>query len=184
MCKPFKYLFLVCITFLTGCVSHLSQFAVPETILFQGKSFKKANHSQIDEMQQLLYLAENSHQDPNHWQQAILVFLDQNSQGRTLEQRAELRRNSFAQQMDTQAKVEIIGQELRSQVIYPPTERFRDVLLEVSRGRDLSCGYGQIQFSDKRPVSAKKMPNLTAYQAELIQLAHQLSTSVWQIECR
>lgn len=169
---------------LAGCVTQTSSFLVPEKITFQGNIFERVTHNQIDDMQQMLYLPNGTAQDPDNWQKGVLIFLDKNSQGKSLSERAVLRQNTFAQQAQTIAKVTVVNNELQSHVIYPPTERFNDVQLEVSRGRDLDCGFGQIQFSDKRPVSAKKVQNLTSYQASLMELALQFSQLVWQIGCR
>lgn len=172
---------------LTGCVSQTSRFVVPEQIIFRQTVFEKQTHSQIDEMQQMLYLPKNSSQTPEDWQQGLLVFLDQNSTGKTLQQRLELRKQHFSQQPQTLAEVDIQQHngsvELQSQVIYPPTERFANIQLEVSRGQDLNCGFGQLQFADKRAVSSQNLPNLTDYQPLLIQLATQFSQLAWQIKC-
>ncbi|MDH2998478.1 ABC transporter ATPase [Pasteurellaceae bacterium LFhippo2] len=170
--------------FLTGCAVHQAQFSVPDKVSFKGTTFEKVTHNQIDQMQQMLYLPEQSVKNPDDWNQGILLFLDKNSDAQTLQQRVELRQQSFAKQPSTKADIKIIGDELRSEVIYPPTERFPNVMLEVSRGRDSQCGYGQIQFSDKRSVSAKKLQNLTAYQSALTELAAQFSQLAWQIECK
>ncbi|WP_150539762.1 ABC transporter ATPase [Actinobacillus vicugnae] len=170
--------------FLTACHLTSIQFDVPEAVEFQGKSYIKVTDNRIDEMRQLLYLPTESEQNPENWTKGILFFLDQNSQGKTLQQRVTLRRAAFGTQSKIQSNVKIEQQELRSEVIYPPTERFNDVLLEVSRGRDLPCGYGQIQISDKRSVLAKKWQNSTAYQASLIQLAQQLAAMPWLISCK
>ncbi|MDD6909716.1 ABC transporter ATPase [Actinobacillus minor] len=169
--------------FLTACQLTEPQFSVPKSIKFQGKTFEKVTHNQIDEMQQLLYLPDDEAKDPNHWNKGILLFLDKNSKNITLADRVALRQNSFNKQKETKAKVEIVGQELKSEVLYPPTERFNDVLLEVSRGRTLQCGYGQMQYSDKRLISAKEKQNLTAYQPELARLALVFSQLAWQISC-
>ncbi|OOR99275.1 ABC transporter ATPase [Haemophilus paracuniculus] len=169
---------------LTACVSKSPQFALPEQVNFDGQTFVKATDNQISEMQQLLYLPQSSEQNPNNWQKGILFFLDKNSQQKSLTERIALREKAFKKQTDTLANVEIVGNELRSEVVYPPTERFNDVQLEVSRGRDLACGFGQMQFSDKRSVSAKKSPNLTAYQSQVAKLAQQFAELPWQIECK
>lgn len=169
---------------LSGCVNTASQFSIPNSIAFKGIIFEKVTHSQIDEMQQLLYLPQGSKQDPNKWIQGLLIFLDKNAQSITLVERAALRKKSFAKQVGTIANIDIVGNELQSQIIYPPTERFQDVQLEVSRGRDFTCGYGQMQFSDKRIISGNKLPNLKEYQAELQQLAKAFSHLSWQIGCR
>lgn len=170
--------------FLTACSLTQKQFDLPGKVDFQGKSYVKVTDNRIDEMRQLLYLPSEGKQDPEHWNKGILFFLDQNSQRKTLQQRVALRQAAFAKLSNTQSSVNIEQNELRSQVIYPPTERFNDVLFEVSRGRDLLCGYGQIQYSDKRPVIAKKRQNLTAYQESLIQLAQQLAAMPWLITCK
>ncbi|AIZ78966.1 hypothetical protein [Actinobacillus equuli] len=180
-----RWLFLAGFSlFLTACSLTQKQFDLPEKVDFQGKSYVKVTDNRIDEMRQLLYLPADGTQDPEHWNSGILFFLDQNSQGKTLQQRVALRQAAFVQQNNTQSKVSIEQQELRSEVIYPPTERFNDVLLEVSRGKDLQCGYGQIQYSDKRAVVAKKWQNSTAYQASLVQLAQQLAAMPWLITCK
>lgn len=173
--------------FLTACSLTQPQLSVPKTISFQDKTYEKVTDNRIDEMRQMLYLPSDSKKDPEHWQQGILFFLDQNSQAKSLEQRVALRQNAFAQQNNKNARVTVENNELQSAVIYPPTERFNDVLLEVSRGRNLQCGYGQIQFSDKRELpakNAKKALNMTAYQASLIQLAQQFARLPWQINCQ
>ena len=168
---------------LSGCVVKQPQFSVPDKVNFKGTTFERVTHNQIDEMQQMLYLPAQGTKNPDDWQQGILVFLDQNSQGKTLQQRAELRQQSYQKQQETQAKVAIMGNELQSQVIYPPTERFHDVLLEVSRGRDLTCGFGQMQFADKR-VDQSRILRLSTYQHQLSQLALEFSQLPWQIECK
>lgn len=169
---------------LTACVSKTPQFALPEKVNFDGQTFIKVTENQIGEMQQMLYLPQISEQNPNNWQKGILFFLDKNSQQKTLAERVTLRQKAFQKQADTLANVAIIGNELRSEVVYPPTERFNDVQLEVSRGRDLACGFGQMQFSDKRSVSVKKIQNLTPYQSTLRQLADDFNRLAWQIQCK
>lgn len=170
--------------FLTACNITPKQFSLPDKVNFQGKAYVKVTDNRIDEMRQLLYLPAESSRDPEHWNKGILFFLDQNSQGKSLLQRVTLRQKAFATQSGTLSKVYIENQELRSQVMYPPTDRFNDVLLEVSRGRNLQCGYGQIQYSDKRPVLAKKLQNVTTYQTSLVQLAQQLAVMPWLITCK
>lgn len=169
--------------FLTGCVVTPPQFSIPEQVNFQGKIYQKVTQNQLDEMQQSLFLLKESSKDPNNWQQGILLFTDKNSQQKSLADRVELRQQTFAKQSDTKAKVAIVGDELQSQVLYPPTERFNDYQLEVTRGRNSQCGYSQMQFSDKRSVSAKNLQNPTAYIKDLQQMAWQFSQLAWQIEC-
>ena len=140
--------------FLSACQFKTGGFDLPDAVTFQKQRFEKVTQSQIDEMQQLLYLP------------------------------AEGAKNAFAHQEDTQAKVEVVQNELRSEVLYPPTERFNDVQLEVSRGRDLQCGYAQMQFSDKRSAFEKKSQNLTAYQQVLSELAIEFSRLAWQVNCK
>ncbi len=172
--------------FLSSCAVYQAQFSVPDRVTFQGKTYEKVTDNHIDEMQQMLYLKQGGAKNPDEWQQGILFFLDQNSRNKTLSQRAELRRQAFSKQMDTEAQVAIIENELRSQVLYPPTTRFQNYQLEVTRGRDLHCGYGQIQFSDKRSVSAKNLQKskLAAYLRDLNQLALQFAQMPWLIECK
>lgn len=170
--------------FLTACQLKNSQFDLPDEVTFQHQRFEKVTHNQIDDMQQLLYLPAGSDKNPDNWQKGILLFVDKNSKDITLFERATLRTNAFAKQEDTQAKVEVIHNELQSEVLYPPTERFNDVQLEVSRGRELQCGYAQMQFSDKRSAFANKKQNLTAYQQALSQLAIEFSQLAWQIDCK
>ncbi|AUI67159.1 MULTISPECIES: ABC transporter ATPase [Glaesserella] len=170
--------------FLTGCVVTQPQFSIPDQVNFQGKTYEKVTQNQIDEMQQSLFLPQGSHQTPDQWQQGILLFTDKNSQQKSLAERVALRQQTFAQQPETKATVGIVRDELQSQVLYPPTARFNDYQLEVSRGRESQCGYSQMQWSDKRSVSAKKSPNQTAYLHELQQMALQFSQLAWQIECR
>lgn len=182
--------------FLTACQTfkpHLNRsFSLPEQIFFQSQIFEKVTHNQLDEMQQLLYLPSDSEKNPNQWQRGILLFLDKNSLGKTLEERAALRQKTFAQQAGTQAKVAVVGQtpyqELRTAVLYPPTERFQDVQLEVTRGRMSECGYEQMQLADKQLIKradfAKNKPKLTAYQNELMTLAELFNQFAWQIRCQ
>ena len=170
--------------FLTACQFKTGGFDLPESVTFQKQRFEKVTQNQIDEMQQLLYLPAEGAKNPENWQKGILIFVDKNSKGMSLADRASLRQNAFAQQVDTQAKVEVAQNELRSEVLYPPTERFNDVQLEVSRGRDLQCGYAQMQFSDKRSAFANKSQNLTAYHQALSELALEFSRLAWQVNCK
>lgn len=176
--------FLLTSVILSGCVTQTGSFSVPDTLTFQNKVFEKTTHTQLDEMQQLLYLPSGTDKNPDNWQQGVLIFLDKNSQNRTLAERAELRRSNFAKQPQTEAKVEVVHDELRSEVIYPPTERFQDVQLEVSRGRNLECGFGQMQFADKRSVSTKNVQNIQQYQPLVATLAQQFAQLAWQIGCK
>lgn len=172
------------VLFLASCTNQVTQFATPEKITFQNQTFERVTHTQLDEMQQMLYLPSQSDKNPEQWDKGLLIFLDKNSAGQTLEQRAKLRTQSFAKQSQTQAKVEIKNNELRSEVIYPPTERFNNVQLEVSRGKELNCGFGQMQFADKRMISNKKLQNLSQFQPLVTQLAIDFSQLAWQIECQ
>ncbi|WP_373768000.1 ABC transporter ATPase [Glaesserella sp.] len=180
MCRKVIFLPLV----LTGCVVTQPDFLIPEQINYQGKTYEKVTHNQLDEMQQSLFLPQDSNKNPEQWQQGILLFTDKNSQQKSLNDRVELRQNTFAKQPDTKAKVAVVGEELQSEVLYPPTARFNDYQLEVSRGRNSQCGYSQMQLADKRSVSAKNLQNLTAYLNELHQMALQFSQLAWQIECK
>ncbi|QIW15413.1 ABC transporter ATPase [Pasteurellaceae bacterium RH1A] len=166
---------------LAACSSR--HFVLPEQIHFKGEDYVVASHSQIDEMQQLLYLPQNSSQNPEDWQRGFLLFTDKNSAQKSLQERLTLRQKAFAQQASTQADLKIEDGELRSQVLYPPIERQPNYQLEVSRGRDLACGFGQMQFSDKRLGFAKNLQNLTALQAELKGLAKELAQMAWLIGC-
>lgn len=176
--------FLASIFVLTGCISSQSEFYTPKKIVFQSHIFEQVTNSQLGEMQQMLYLPQNSGQDSENWQQGILLFLDKNTQTRHLTERVALRQQAFSRQIGTLANIEIKQQELRSQVIYPPTERFQNIQLEVTRGRDLQCGYGQMQFADKRSISGKNLQNLADFKPLVTQLAEQFSQLAWQIGCR
>lgn len=176
--------FAILSLFLTACQLKTDGFNLPDAVTFQKQRFEKVTQNQIDEMQQLLYLPAEGTKNPENWQKGILIFVDKNSKRMSLADRASLRQNAFARQADTQAKVEVVQNELRSEVLYPPTERFNDVQLEVSRGRDLQCGYAQMQFSDKRSAFAKKSQNLTAYQQVLSELAIEFSRLAWQVNCQ
>ena len=176
--------FAILSLFLTACQLKTDGFNLPDAVTFQKQRFEKVTQNQIDEMQQLLYLPAEGTKNPENWQKGILIFVDKNSKRMSLADRASLRQNAFARQADTQAKVEVVQNELRSEVLYPPTERFNDVQLEVSRGRDLQCGYAQMQFSDKRSAFAKKSQNLTAYQQVLSELAIEFSRLAWQVNCK
>ncbi|WP_301098253.1 ABC transporter ATPase [Otariodibacter sp.] len=175
---------LLIILFIAGCTSHLAEFSLPKEIKFQDKTFQQVTNNKLDEMQQSLYLESHSAKDPDNWQEGFLLFLDKNSDGKTLQDRLTLRQNIFQQQDKTIASLKIEQGELRSQIIYPPTERFNDIQLEVSRGQNSQCGYSQMQFSNKRSVTGNNLQNLAMYQTELISLAEQLSVMPWIIECK
>ena len=162
---------------LSACSLQNKRFALPERVIFAGVEYQQVTNNQLDEMQQSLYLPINSNKNPDDWQKGFLFFLDKNSQQRTLQQRLALREKSFANQVNTRADLTIIQDELRTEVIYPPTERFQNQQLEVSRGRDSQCGFSQMQFSDKRAVSAKNL------QADLAELAIAFSKLPWLVEC-
>lgn len=182
-----RVFFIFAVVTLAGCVTQTTPFFVPERVVFQGQNYIKVTDNQLDEMQHLLYLPENSPKNANSWDKGILFFLDKNSQGQTLEQRAAFRQSSFAKQQNVRAKFSIQQNELQSSVIYPATQRFNNVMLEATRGRNLDCGYGQIQVSDKRKINhriAKNAENLTAYIDEMMKLALSLNKMQWLIECR
>lgn len=172
---------------LVGCVSQIPQFSVPDKVIFQEQTYVKVTANQIDEMQHLLYLPENGERNPEQWDKGVLFFLDKNSANQTLAQRAAFRHSRLTQQTDVVVQLRIEQNELRSSVVYPPTERFNNVMLEVTRGRNSNCGYGQIQFSDKReilPQNVKKSRNLTAYTQEIVKLATALNQMAWQLQCK
>ncbi|WP_373611465.1 ABC transporter ATPase [Mannheimia sp. E30BD] len=183
-----RMLFAPTVLIMAGCVSQHKPFSVPEKVNFQGQTYVKVTANQLDEMQHLLYLPEIGEKNPENWEKGILFFLDKNSNKQTLEQRAAFRQSSFNKQQNVLADINIQNSELQSQVIYPPTERFNNVMLEVTRGRNLNCGYGQIQFSDKRWLNkaefAKKSKKLTAYNQAMVQLALEFNQLAWLVECR
>ncbi|MDH2924079.1 hypothetical protein EV693_11632 [Nicoletella semolina] len=178
-----RWLKLSVIYLLTSCTLLSSaDFVVPSVVNFKGVIYQKVTDTSLDAMQQMLYLAQDSTKDPNNWQQGVLIFLDKNKTGKTLQSRVALRQQHFRQQ-NTLAKIMLTDQELRTEVIYPPTERFDNVQLEITRGRDSHCGYSQIQFAEKRSISAKNWQNLTAYQQALSTLANEFAQLPWLIEC-
>lgn len=182
-----RMVFTFTLLILNACSSRVTQFSVPKKVEFQGENYVKVTDNQLDEMQHLLYLPENSRKNAEDWDKGILFFFDKNSKSQSLEQRLAFRQSSFAKQPTAESEFAILHNELQSKIIYPPTERFQNVMLEVTRGRNLSCGYGQIQISDKRAINpkiAKKSENLTAYTDEMVKLALAFNQMPWQIECR
>lgn len=175
--------------YLTACTNQVTQlpteFQLPEKVNFKGEEFVLAKKSQIDEMQHILYLPKGKKADPEHWQQGILFFLDKNSKQQTLVERSTLRLHSFQQKAKVETNIEITqNNELRTDVIYPPTERYKNVQLDVARGRNLVCGFGEMQYSEKRSDYAKNLQNLRSYRKDLMQLAIQFSKLNWQIQCK
>lgn len=175
--------------FLTACMSHSPSFQIPEQVRFQGVIYQNVLQNRLDEMEQRLYLPiQNATQTPDNWQQGILFFLDRNRDQKLLAERLALRQRIFEKQPMTHAKLWIDNAQLRSEVVYPPTARFQNVQVEFSWGRNLPCGFGQIQFSDKQVITptefAKKSGNPTAYQAKLTALRTQFLQLPWLIECK
>ncbi len=180
------FILVNCCLFLTACVNQVSSsntFQIPHKIRFEGKEYVQASHNQLDEMQHLLYLPDDEKVDSEHWQQGMLIFLDKNSQHKTLAQRLALREKVFKQQPKTIAKLQVVNDELHSEILYPPTSREQNIQLDVSRGRNLDCGFAEIQYATKRSNFAKNLPNLTAYKKDLIKLAEQFKKLNWQIKC-
>lgn len=167
--------------FLTACSNQFSTFRVPEKIAFLDETFEKANHSQLDEMQQLLYLPSRSDKNPDNWAIGILIFLDSDKALKSLEERLALRKN-YVQMPETQMQIAVVGNELRSEIIYPPSERFQNIQLEATRGRNLACGFGQMQFTYKLP-KPKKHESLSKYQPKLQEVAAHFAALPWQIHC-
>lgn len=168
----------------TACTSRLPEIHFPAQINFQGKTYQQVTDNRLGEMRQSLYLPSDSEKNPEDWQQGFLLFSDQNSAGQTLEQRLALRKETVVNLPETDIAYQVEQNELRSQAIYPPTEHFKNVQLEVTRGRNLACGYGQMQFADKRSVVANHLPNLTAYQQDLKRFTHEFNRFAWILECR
>ncbi len=186
--KKISFLILVnyCL-FLTACVNQISSsstFQIPHKIRFEGKEYVQASHNQLDEMQHLLYLPHNEKVTPEHWQQGILIFLDKNSQHKTLAQRLALREKIFKQQPKTIAKLQVVNDELRSEILYPPTQREQNIQFDVSRGRNLNCGFAEIQYATKRSYFAKNLQNLTAYKNDIAKLMQKFNQLAWQIACQ
>lgn len=172
---------------LTACqqsaFQQTSPFQLPDKVAFQGQVFTKVTDNQLDTLRQALYLPENSRQTPDNWQTGVLIFTDQREPIISLAQR-QAERLAYYANTPNQVAIEIVDNELRSQIIYPPTDKQANVQLEVSRGRNEICGYGQLQFAEKYPVLAKNPLNLTAYQQDLQRLAQQFQRLAWQLSCQ
>ncbi len=187
--KKIKFFILVnCCLFLTACVNQITSpttaLSLPKKIIFGDQTYIQTTYRGLDEMQHLLYLPNNKKINTKNWQQAILIFLDKNSQNKTLQKRLTLRENTFKQRPKTIANLQIINNELQSEIIYPPTQREKNIQLEISRGRNLACGFTQMQYAEKRSNFAKNLPNLTAYKKDLTKLAEQFKKLDWQIKCK
>lgn len=183
--RPYKRFSVLLALFFTACTTRLPELVFPNHLNFQGKTYQKVTDNRLDEMRQSLYLASDSEKNPEDWQQGFLLFSDQNSAGQTLEQRVAFRKETAVNLPETYVAYQVEQNELRSQAIYLPTERFKNVQLEVTRGRNLACGYGQMQFAQKKYKIAKSCENSTrCYQAELQNLMNKFNQLAWQMECR
>ncbi|MBR0573459.1 MULTISPECIES: ABC transporter ATPase [Pasteurellaceae] len=179
--------------YLTACVSYSSQqpqklsFNIPQSIKFDGQEYIKSNHSRLEGMEHIVYLPHNKKINTKNWQQAIFIFLDNIVEVRpaiSLEERIHIRQNVYKSQHKILADLIINNAELQSKIISPPTEREHNILLEVSRGRNSQCGFGEIQYAIKRLDFAKNLPNVTAYKKEIIKLADRFKQLDWQILCK
>ncbi|MDP8079862.1 hypothetical protein [Phocoenobacter skyensis] len=179
--------------YLTACVSYGSQqpqklsFNIPQSIKFDGKEYIKSNHSRLEGMEHIVYLSNNKKVNTENWQQAIFIFLDNSVAVRpaiSLKERLNIRKNIYKSQHKILADLIINNAELQSKIISPPTEREHNILLEVSRGRNSQCGFGEIQYAIKRLDFAKNLPNVTAYKAEVNEIATQFAQLKWQIKCQ
>lgn len=182
------FILVIFSAFVTACVNRPVDFSLPDIVQFDGQRYQKITDNRLDEMRQLLYLPSDGAKDPENWQQGILFFLDKNTIHKSLEERLTLREKLFEKQSNLQKKLVIEDGELRSQIIYPPTDRFHNIQLELSRGRNLPCGFGQIQFSNKRSITTENLTknsvDLTADQLEIAQLAEKFILFPWLIECK
>lgn len=169
---------------LTGCATQKS-FSFPERIDFQGKKYEKTRHNQIDKLEQLLYLPNKDDKNLENWQSAILIFLDRNIPIQPLQTRLMWRQQMYIKHPSIHIKLQIKQDELRSEILYPPNERQKNIQLEVTRGQNSNCGYGQVQFSDKRSDFGNNLQNMLAsYQQELTKLAQQFAQLPWPIGCQ
>ncbi|MDO4698361.1 MAG: ABC transporter ATPase [Pasteurellaceae bacterium] len=168
--------------FLTACTTRVPELVFPEQLNFQGKTYQQVTDNRLGEMRQSLYLLRDSDKNPEQWQQGILLFSDRNTAEQTLAQRLATRQQHTA---TTQAAIDyhLTQGELRSQGVYLPTERFPNVQLEVTRGRNLSCGYGQMQVAQKQKFAKTDIFSPPCDQ-QLQQLATQFNQLAWQLECR
>lgn len=179
--------------FLTACVNTSSQkisskrdsqpFKLPQEIIFEGEHYVPVKHSQINEMQNIVYLLKLEKQNLKNWQKALFIFLDENTQNKTLQQRLNLREIIFKQQPKIIAKLQIINNELQGKIIYPPTQREQNVQLSISRGRNLECGFAEIQYAEKRLDFMKNLQK-QIIQKEVKQNAQKLSKLDWIISCK
>lgn len=169
---------------LTACST---QLRFPDHLYYHNEKYQKVTDNRIDQMRQSLYLKSGSQETPDNWRTGILLFSDKNPENKTLEQRLASRKETMVYLPDTYVHYAIEphyvdGQpELRSKIIYQPTEYFKFFQLEITRGRNLPCGYGQIQLADKRFAFAQDQPN---YQQEIKLLASHFDALDWQLECR
>ncbi|MDP8170759.1 ABC transporter ATPase [Pasteurella skyensis] len=179
--------------YLTTCVSYSSQqpqklsFNIPQSIKFDGQEYIKSNHSRLEGMEHIVYLSHNKKVNTENWQQAIFIFLDNSVAVRpaiSLKERLNIRKNIYKSQHKILADLTINNAELQSKIISPPTEREHNILLEVFRGRNSQCGFGEIQYAIKRLDFAKNLPNVTAYKAEVNKIATQFAQLKWQIKCQ
>lgn len=168
------------ILLLSGCQLSPSDFSVPTQITLQGEKYIQVSANQIDQMKHILYLPEKSKKDVEHWQQGILLFLDQNIHPQPLVQRRALRKAYYAKNPTIEATLTLKQDTLYSEVLYPPTDREQNYLLEVSKGKNLMCGFAQIQFSQKRDSVA----NISQYRTALTRLSDALNQLPWIIGCR
>lgn len=185
-----KKLFPLLVLALTGCTNlttgqqNTPNFALPDKILFQDERFDLVQQTQLDEMKQALYLPNETDQNPNQWQKAILLLIDKNTNQRSLLERAKFRDQQYAKQSGVVYDINVSQNELKSLIAYPPNERENNVMLEVSRGRNSLCGFEQMQFADKRLAFLEKSQKLGDYQSDLKRLALLFDDLAWQIECK
>ncbi|MCK3657037.1 hypothetical protein A4G19_15350 [Pasteurellaceae bacterium Macca] len=173
--------------FLTACSLNAPHFVQPQKVQLNGQSYEMVTDNRLDHLRQSLYLPSNSSRNPDDWQQGILLFSEEGKTVQSLAERVRFRQD-FAKKKGTHSQIALVDnqgveQELRSEAIHPPTARFQNVQLEVTRGRNSACGYSQIQFAKKEPVR-KQTSDLTAFQSQLTELAQLLAALPWQMECQ
>lgn len=170
--------------FLSACTFNTQDDYLPSTIDYDGQTFVQVTKNQIGKMQQFLYLPETDNKDPNNWQKGIIAFIDQSIPKKTLTERAQFRKAFFLKQKNILSRISVIKNELWSEIIYPPTDRSQNIQFEISQGKELECGYAQVQISEKLSASEIKWQQLVVYNNFLEKLRLNLKNLPWFIQCK
>ncbi|WP_109078229.1 hypothetical protein [Aggregatibacter kilianii] len=148
-----KTLLILTALFLAACAAK-PQLQVPQTLQHNQKTYDLASQQDLDSVARYFYVLPGERADK--WQSAVEILLDRNELQRTLQDRADWRKQVYTNTGVKHFKLDVKDDALYSYVIYEPSAQSKDWQVNVAKGKNVAhCGFVQYQYSMKFPRSHK-----------------------------